>query len=1304
MTTSPTHEVTYPGVERSPMIETDFPRLIRFEDYWGAANAAASTVSAKVTEGSIKATARRLSNEVDKIMVGLPYLIQALGETSDTHPFIGGVINAFKLVFNLEITRHDNDKKVKLLLLSMRNMATVFLHLRDVESGHVGADNRTIEQRLAELLPVIERDIFECANVCDTYSKKTHLVRVLQCTAWNEIMQRWVGGFSKYKSMVLDAVKMHTGTIDDVDSGVLDELMTKTDLILVFLEKAVPPEEHHLAAIIDQAGGLEVARGNPHVLELLLAAQRHYECATLSGSDIAGGPLLPDHWRTSRSADSHRQRRRVMIYSPPVAFSHSTAQSLPDLQILMQELQDTIPDAAIFTNFPNFKRKLQLVNIYRPGYLQVSPTMDAAQYETIDDPVLSEFWRETQWLHTVDATVFITSIHDHCQEIAKLAGGVITESGGTDGTWALGCIGPPQHQAIIEVLDPDATGLISIRKMNRFLSQRPEGWSLLQWLAYWGVGWQLACARYRRKICTLLVRMDALRASDNMRYSNQPSVQLYMNEASRRIYQMTASFQDDLEESALLPHFRRYIDAEESRIRLALERVDYDVSDLDTLTLVLGDQPYLERTLYLLLYLLLVRHHARFREATNHLLHPEELPDALSVMCLIHDAFQLRCEELNALYSKRFSDPLQRVMRFACSMFALSCRPPSSQSHPPPLAWTPGPAIATWSLESTTRGEDISEDSALTDELLRQAFSSSPTNVLKYPPHREVFYSCSQYNKTEEDIAVTDGRLLRILGRWTMLVTREADVDGTRVSCRTVYIVDFHSRPGGDRFNFTGISHLDYAWPSVGASFIGRCVGDDDWECGLPTYYTFTKTFDGPTPPEFYQVRMDSDGRTLIGVRDSDFRFCSPNKAWVIMKKDIAPEVMVYYPSREELIADRTSALKHFMLSAVWHQVRQRCRPMLFAHRQMKRMARLLYLTGKKSISALTTIEKMEDIYLTNTLVPADLYFLSYKSLEPKNTQLTRDLRRPTGTPSHNALVSPRVGIMLIQWLVPEHRRRVRFDLPGVHRTRDPSLLLETTGISTFGVVPPAARSLLFSGDDGIPVIPPVTPVIPPVIPPKPDSPMWQDHRWDHDSVFKEREFIVIHPRTRTPSQWSTSMFSSEQSDLPAHGGERFGHGRSSTPLEPKTEPSHTSQTLSGPWLNGSGVRPRARFPEPRILPAPVPPPFVSPPNIVPPVPTPSSPSDSPSPAVIPGRDEDDIIVLPPGYLPANEQDGLRPMAEHPRDFVEGRGDIMTVHAIQVVLGMFFVFFVACLSIVCLFVYYSGGSLTISLERKGREL
>lgn len=69
--------------------------------------------------------------------------------------------------------------------------------------------------------------------------------------------------------------------------------------------------------------------------------------------------------------------------------------------------------------------------------------------------------------------------------------------------------------------------------------------------------------------------------------------------------------------------------------------------------------------------------------------------------------------------------------------------------------------IAAWSM-STRCEVDASEDTVLSDELLRQAFSSSPTDVLKYPPHREVFYSCDEYKKTGEDTTVTDGRVLRM--------------------------------------------------------------------------------------------------------------------------------------------------------------------------------------------------------------------------------------------------------------------------------------------------------------------------------------------------------------------------------------------------------------------------------------------------------------------------------------------------------------------------------------------------------------
>lgn len=41
---------------------------------------------------------------------------------------------------------------------------------------------------------------------------------------------------------------------------------------------------------------------------------------------------------------------------------------------------------------------------------------------------------------------------------------------------------------IQQAIDEDGSGFIRISEVNEFTSSIPEGWSLLQWLAYWAHG------------------------------------------------------------------------------------------------------------------------------------------------------------------------------------------------------------------------------------------------------------------------------------------------------------------------------------------------------------------------------------------------------------------------------------------------------------------------------------------------------------------------------------------------------------------------------------------------------------------------------------------------------------------------------------------------------------------------------------------------------------------------------------------------------------------------------------------------
>ncbi len=57
-----------------------------------------------------------------------------------------------------------------------------------------------------------------------------------------------------------------------------------------------------------------------------------------------------------------------------------------------------------------------------------------------------------------------------------------------DNRWALSYINAAYVQSILEAVDDDGTGYVSIKEVNTFVEERPPGWSLPEWFAYWAVG------------------------------------------------------------------------------------------------------------------------------------------------------------------------------------------------------------------------------------------------------------------------------------------------------------------------------------------------------------------------------------------------------------------------------------------------------------------------------------------------------------------------------------------------------------------------------------------------------------------------------------------------------------------------------------------------------------------------------------------------------------------------------------------------------------------------------------------------
>ena len=207
------------------------------------------------------------------------------------------------------------------------------------------------------------------------------------------------------------------------------------------------------------------------------------------------------------------------------------------------------------------------------------------------------------------------ALRDHYLE--KVASAGITGPSDPDG-WAIKYMDIMRVQPILEAMDDDASGFITIGEMNRFTSSRPIDWrlvllhkqsdtiswifSLPHWVAFWAVGkyrmsycqltaessagYRASIIDYAQKIEDLFAKMEGIRSE--VLPLNLQSVVRYFTQVWEPFHALIAAVlslqpsQDDPEK------FKSYIEAEEARLRNNLRAVDFIIDGPDTLTLITG--------------------------------------------------------------------------------------------------------------------------------------------------------------------------------------------------------------------------------------------------------------------------------------------------------------------------------------------------------------------------------------------------------------------------------------------------------------------------------------------------------------------------------------------------------------------------------------------------------------------------------------------------------------------------------------------------------------------------------------------
>ncbi|KAJ7065527.1 hypothetical protein C8F01DRAFT_982091, partial [Mycena amicta] len=616
-------------------------------------------------------------------------LMKGLDALSQLHPFVGVAVQAFKLVISFDITRRQNNKKVLAVKLQMQSMMTVLFQLRNVRNPtDKGPDGTPIQDRMMGILQSIANDITACGNQCDVYLKKSFLSKTLKSKIYESRLAGYASKFDDHKKEIVFELHVHTALGVDSANKKLDtqegHLMSLEFKMEALFKKLDTPREKDVRAFIEEKGGARACIESEGTLAELVSKSGE----TLAGAVGGGGEM-----------------------------DLTTAK-----KVLTKELAEDV-DEAFRKNMKLFDRKLEMQSrqladaMSLTGEHIISVLSDGAHKRIVDED-LQALWKDQGWKGSVKARHFVLALNDYytekfsARDIASLANSVagsappspiISPVDGTlllpapemeDDRWALSYINVAHLQPILEAVDDDGTGFVSIKEANDFAMMKPKGWSLLRWVAFWAAGWHISVTWYKNRIYNILEAM--MRLIPHVSAGNVNAAGTYFaGTGIRRIELLLRSTKsvsakdsygkDDAEYAKLKETKEEIQRVEEKRLESRLDGMLYELDDVATVRLITGPRRIERASLlfrhffvvltrpcvqyvYPLLYLLLKRHFDIMRLACVHILDETEWDTMATSLTSVMKVVDERTRTLEAIVKSSSQDVKERLGNFAFGM------------------------------------------------------------------------------------------------------------------------------------------------------------------------------------------------------------------------------------------------------------------------------------------------------------------------------------------------------------------------------------------------------------------------------------------------------------------------------------------------------------------------------------------------------------------------------------------------------------------------------------------------------------
>ncbi|KAK7683623.1 hypothetical protein QCA50_013461 [Cerrena zonata] len=520
--------------------------------------------------GAMKA----IEKGINSFMEDIPWLMKGLDEIARIHPVVTVAVLAFKAVYNMELTRRENDRRIRALYVEMKDMMAVLIQLKDVkDKDDLGPDGRTVEARLQGLVKQAADDIKDCANACDTYAKKRLLVKVLKGYSWEAKLVAFAGVFTTRRTEFEQALSIHTARMvgaihNDVQQVQvsMEAVNAKLEIFTKIFEKLAPQDLVTIKTMVKEQGDVDGVLGNEGALKKL----NDYE----NSLDTKDKSDLKSDYSRVRSAFSVKDLREELRYDFEVSVQRNWSTFEGKFQLYTRQLQD------------------QLTKTINEANNRVINAVKEGPHDRIKNQELKTIWKEMTWRRNVKARLFVMTLRDHFREKAEdfeLDADIFKskEDMRTD-DWALEYISINWLQPIMEAFDDDGSGYVTIAEINRFTESMPTelNWSLQHWIAYWATGWQFAATRYMEKINRIMDLMYALRP--RILPGNRYDIDYYLSKVWPTIVDISSGLQASELPEELHEKFLPYMEYEEARIKRNLQDIRFDIDALDTVYVVAG--------------------------------------------------------------------------------------------------------------------------------------------------------------------------------------------------------------------------------------------------------------------------------------------------------------------------------------------------------------------------------------------------------------------------------------------------------------------------------------------------------------------------------------------------------------------------------------------------------------------------------------------------------------------------------------------------------------------------------------------